>query len=231
MKRGWSRSLPCSRCVETVRFTDGRTPRTNYALMSASIEQPREAVLQVRKYSSLPLIQSAYSSSEADFLSVISVFILLLFTDSTCILLSFDMDGLSSASAVFAVASIAFQLGDGVNKLLKLYSAIQDAPARIAAIFEDLSLLSQVLAEAQSISYGSKFYGITERALGSCNATVRRLQLRIEKSGVHLNSSSILKRKWSSLQIALSKNEIAEIRTSIDQTLGVLSIAQISSLS
>lgn len=140
------------------------------------------------------------------------------------------MDGLSSASAICGVASIAIQLGSGVNKLLKLYSAIQSAPARIATIFEDLALLSLVLAEVRTVDHEIEFNGITERVLSSCCAKITRLRDKIEKSAAHLSSSSRFRKKWSALKITLEDSEIADLRTSIHQTLAILSGAQINSL-
>ena len=48
---------------------------------------------------------------------------------------SVPMDGLSNVYAIFSIACIFIQLADGVNKLIKFLSAIQNAPARISAYF------------------------------------------------------------------------------------------------
>jgi hypothetical protein len=140
------------------------------------------------------------------------------------------MDGLSSASAVFAVASIAIQLGDGVKKLLKLYSAIRGAPAKVDALFKDLALLSLILDQAHTIDYGSKSNGITELALESCITKIKQLRDKVEKSAAHLGSSSKIQKKWSALNITLKEHEIVDLRTSIYQALAVLDSAQINSL-
>ena len=57
------------------------------------------------------------------------------------------MDGLSSATGVIAVASIAIQLVDSIDKLSTFWNSIKDAPEEISGIAIDLWLLASVLTE------------------------------------------------------------------------------------
>ena len=139
------------------------------------------------------------------------------------------MDGLSAASSAFAIVSIAIQLGDGVARLLKLYSAIQGTPARAAALFEDLELLSLVLSQVHIIHNGRESSGNARQITETCDRKISGLRAKVEKSSAQLLSSNKLKRKWNALKITLKDGEIFDLRISIHQTLSVLGFAQTTS--
>jgi len=52
------------------------------------------------------------------------------------------MDG---ASAVIAVASVAIQLTETIQKLHIFWKSIQDAPTEVAELFHELELLHEIL--------------------------------------------------------------------------------------
>ncbi|KAF7903724.1 uncharacterized protein EAF01_006773 [Botrytis porri] len=83
------------------------------------------------------------------------------------------MEGLSSASAAFAVISLAVHLAESVNKLVEFWQAIEDAPADICDLFNDLKLLSAALIQnGKKFAQHSPYDPIAERTLSKCQKRV-----------------------------------------------------------
>ena len=114
------------------------------------------------------------------------------------------MDGISSASGVFAAVSIAIQLGESIKKIVELGKAIKDAPTHIRALFQDLEVLAAVLSQIQQLNKHVAFDNVTEKALQNCQIKILTLQNAIHQAQLNVKSKSRLRRKWGAFSFALN---------------------------
>ncbi|KAF7945639.1 uncharacterized protein EAE97_004677 [Botrytis byssoidea] len=127
------------------------------------------------------------------------------------------MDGLSSASAVFAVVSVAVQLVETIHKLVDFWKAVEDAPDNIASIFRELALLSKILTKSHELAQLHSFPEIFDEALKDCCSKILKLHSKVENTRRNLNSSKLRKRKWAAWKIVLQKSEIDSLQKSISE--------------
>lgn len=140
------------------------------------------------------------------------------------------MDGLSSASGVFAAVSIAIQLGESIKKLVEFGKAVQDAPAHIRALFHDLEVLAAVICQIKQLNGNAAFDYVNEKALLNCREKISRLQKMIDRAQVNLKSKSLIRQKWGAFKFTLKKDEVQAIQRSIEEAKTTLQLAQTKSL-
>ncbi|KAB8297792.1 hypothetical protein EYC80_001591 [Monilinia laxa] len=130
------------------------------------------------------------------------------------------MDGLSNASAAFAVISLAVQLAESVKKLFEFWKAIEDAPGNFSELFDELELLSAIRAENQrKITQHSPYGMITKRIFRKCQKRIEDLHSKLSPTIAVFASQSSRKRSWAALKIVLKNNEIKKMRTSVGESL------------
>ncbi|KAI9649748.1 hypothetical protein NHQ30_002329 [Ciborinia camelliae] len=144
--------------------------------------------------------------------------------------LSFAMDGLSSASSVFAAVSIAIQLAETIHKLVDFWKAVEDAPDNVASIFRELGLLSKILTQSYELAQRHSFSGIFDEALKDCNSKISKLSSKIENTRNNLESSKLRKRKWAAWKIVLQKAEIDSLQKSISDAKSTIQLVQLNGL-
>jgi sulfite reductase beta subunit-like hemoprotein len=110
--------------------------------------------------------------------------------------------------------------------LITFWKAVQEAPAEISSLFEDLEALSLVLAEVQSTPTRTLDKS-SKRVLESCSAKVSQLSTRLLAASLELGSQSRTKRKWAAFKITLKKPEIESLRRSLEQAKSTLIIAKL----
>ena len=143
---------------------------------------------------------------------------------------SFVMDGLSSASAVFAVVSVAVQLAETIHKLVDFWKAVEDAPDHVASIFGELELLSKILTQSHELAQIHSFSDIFDEALRDCYSKILKLHSKVENTRKNLNSSKLRKRKWAAWKIVLQKSEIDSLQKSISEAKTNILHIQVNSL-
>ncbi|KAF7861665.1 uncharacterized protein EAF02_010619 [Botrytis sinoallii] len=130
------------------------------------------------------------------------------------------MEGLSSASAAFAVISLAVQLAESVKKLVEFWQAVEDAPGDICDLFNDLELLSAALIQNQKkFAQHSPYDPIAKRILIKCQKRVEQLSSKLSPTMGAFTSFSSCKRKWAALKITLKNEEIRKMRASVGESL------------
>ncbi|KAF7921602.1 uncharacterized protein EAE98_008449 [Botrytis deweyae] len=140
------------------------------------------------------------------------------------------MDGLSSASAVFAVVSVAVQLAETIHKLVDFWKAVEDAPDNIASIFRELGLLSKILTQSHELAQLHSFSDIFDEALKDCCSKILKLHSKVEDTRQNLNSSKLRKRKWAAWKIVLQRSEIDSLQKSISEAKTNILHIQVNSL-
>lgn len=136
------------------------------------------------------------------------------------------MDGISGASGVFAVVSIAIQLGEGAYKLVQLYSDVRDAPKYIEDLLGQLETLSDVIKETKSSVPENYWKGASAKALEDCERKISELYHKKLKAQAGLRSQSNSRRKLSALKAALSKKETQALQENIDRASDTLKQVQ-----
>lgn len=140
------------------------------------------------------------------------------------------MDGISSASGVFAAVSIAIQLAETIKKIVDFGKAVKDAPTQVRTLFDDLELLAAVLSQIQQLDGFVAHDNVDEKALLNCQGKVLKLHNAINETQLSLKSKSRVRRKWCAFKFALDDSEIQSIRTSIADAKSTLQLAQSRSL-
>ncbi len=140
------------------------------------------------------------------------------------------MDGISSASSVFAVVSLAIELGSAIKKIVEFGRAVEDAPTRICAIFHDLEVLAAVISQIQQIGGHATFDNVSVKALKNCHGKIIKLQSTIHEAHLNLKSKSPVRRKWGAFNITLKKDEIQSLQRSIEEAKSTLQLVQTKSL-
>jgi hypothetical protein len=142
----------------------------------------------------------------------------------------FAMDGVSSASGIFAVVSIAIQLAETVKKIVEFGKAVKDAPIHIRALFSDLEVLAAVISQIQQLDGYVACDKVSEKALLNCQIKILALHDIIDKAQLNIKSKSRVRRQWAAFKFAFGEAEIQSIRTSIKEAKSTLQLVQSTSL-
>ncbi|EDN92350.1 predicted protein [Sclerotinia sclerotiorum 1980 UF-70] len=113
------------------------------------------------------------------------------------------MDGLSGASAVFAVVSLAVQLAETIHKLVEFWKAVEDAPDNITRIFQELGLLSKILTQSHELAQCHSFSDIFDEALED------------------LQNNSLLARPFSTSNVYQFNQKTSRANTQIFQSMQI----------
>lgn len=140
------------------------------------------------------------------------------------------MDGLSSASAVFAVVSVAIQLAETIHKLVEFWKAVEDAPDNVAGIFRELGLLSKILTQSHELAQRHSFSDTFDEALKDCHSKIIRLYSKIHDTRSDFKSSRLRRRKWAAWKIVMNKTEIDSLQKSISEAKSTILLVQLNSL-
>ena len=105
------------------------------------------------------------------------------------------MDGVSSASGIFAVVSIAIQLAETVKKIVEFGKAVKDAPMHIRALFSDLEVLAAVISQIQQLDGYVACDKVSEKALLNCQIKILALHDIIDKAQLNIKSKSRVRRQ------------------------------------
>jgi hypothetical protein len=132
------------------------------------------------------------------------------------------MDGVSSASGIFAIVSIAIQLGDGVHKLHKFWSDVKDAPPYIRDLLAELKSLSALIKKTERTIPASYCDHVSHEILNSCKKKISALYEKSLKVGIDLQSTSRRKRHWAAFKVAFEKQENLAQEFGIDRAKNTL---------
>jgi hypothetical protein len=140
------------------------------------------------------------------------------------------MDGLSGASSVIAVGSIAIQLAENIKKIVEFGRAVEHAPTRICALFHDLEVLESAITQIHRTNNRVTFDSVNEAVLKNCEKKISALQKTIQPAILNLKSNKLRCRKWSAFKITLKEEEILSLQKSIEEAKSTLQLVQNNSL-
>lgn len=120
------------------------------------------------------------------------------------------MEALAAASSVLAVVSVTVQLGSIVQKLIRFWDSVKDAPTDIADIKAHLRVLCALLRSIEiDLSRPTSFEdaSLANDCLAVCRTSVGKLETVTSRLDVGLEPITIW-RKWACLRKALSEKEL-----------------------
>jgi hypothetical protein len=136
------------------------------------------------------------------------------------------MEALAAASSVFAVASLALQLAENVQRLVEFWDSVNDAPAEVAEIKSELGILGGLLRELNALrsqsDYGSDLGHV---CLLVCKESLAKLEKLSKEWDRELNGNRI-RRKWSCLRKALRENELTRYWSALERAKSTLIMYQ-----
>lgn len=144
---------------------------------------------------------------------------------------SFVMEVVGAASGVIAIASIAIQLAETIQEIVEFGKAVQDAPADICALFQDLEVLRSALLQIHRTSSRIGIDGVTETVLKECERKIYKLKAELQPSISNLKSNKLARRKWSALKITLKRGKIESLQKVIEHAKSTLILIQNNTLS
>lgn len=136
------------------------------------------------------------------------------------------MDGLSAATSVITVSSIAVQLSESIKKIFEFWISIKNAPDDIHAITTDLQILSSVLSRIGFESQRLRPDPSMIAALDCCFGKIQKLSNIVDdlESGFKSTSSSV--RKWSALKTVFKSDRLKNFQDSLERTKSTLMLIQ-----
>ena len=129
---------------------------------------------------------------------------------------------LGATASIFAVVSLAGQLGGGVANLLTFFESVRSAPEYLRGIEKDLKLLLPIL---ESISFDEPTY---DDILQDCNAKIHNLQDIVNQLEPGFASSHRRIREWTALKATRKASQIRKFKAVLEEMKSNLIIAILS---
>jgi hypothetical protein len=128
----------------------------------------------------------------------------------------FVLMDLGATASIFAVVSLAGQLGGGVANLLTFLESFKGAPEYVRGIEKDLKLLLPIL---ESISFDEPTY---DDILQDCNAKIRNLQDIVNRLEPGFASSHRRIREWTALKTTRKASQIRKFKAVLEEMKSTL---------
>ncbi|KAK0112981.1 hypothetical protein ONS95_014695 [Cadophora gregata] len=139
------------------------------------------------------------------------------------------MDGLSVASGVIAVVSLAAQVGSGIKKLCDFWDSVKDCPKDVRTIAKQLNIISHIVdgirEEASTLQAQSRALSPTHAALGSCAESIQTLEEMIVESQRGLVSRKKRRRTWAAIKFAWNGDKLKKYQDVLSQMKSTLILA------
>ena len=138
------------------------------------------------------------------------------------------MEVLGTVSSVFAVVSLAVQLNSNIQKLLKFWDSVRDAPIEVAQIKSQLRVLRVLLQWVEADEKGTSKNGAANlgvECLQICLESVTKLQQFSEELDRGLNGSGV-RRKWTCLRKAMRDKELTSYWEELERAKSLLVMYQ-----
>ena len=120
------------------------------------------------------------------------------------------MEVLGAASSVFAVVSLAIQLGSNIRRLIDFWDSVKGAPAEVEQIKCHLRVLGELLQSIEldtRTDTGAAASGIVIECLHICLGSFAKLENITKELDKGLNGNGI-RRRWTCLRKAQRDKEM-----------------------
>jgi hypothetical protein len=142
------------------------------------------------------------------------------------------MEGLSAASSVIAVVSLAIQIGASIQKLCDFWDVVEDGPKGVRAILTDLHVVSNVLedirCDASLFKPHSRALNACLTALDGCRESVEALSAIVNDLQPGFSSQNGTAKKFTALKIAWKADKIRRFQESLRDMKITLTLARLN---
>ncbi len=136
------------------------------------------------------------------------------------------MEDLGAVSSVFAVVSLAVQLGSNIQKLVDFWDSVKEAPAEVEQIKTELRVLGSLVSSiAKDSQQKSGANDVSYQCLAACTASIGKLERLSRDLDNGLNGNGI-RRKWTCLKKALKEKQLASFWAEIERAKSMLIMYQ-----
>lgn len=141
------------------------------------------------------------------------------------------MDALSAASSVFAVVSLALQLGSTIQNLIEFWDSVKEAPAKVADIKAQLGILSALHSSLKNDIRAAEYHENSgEYDVGlECLRVFAKSMAKLERVVMELNeglSGRKMRRRWTCLKKAIKDKELDVYWIDIEKAKSMLMLYQ-----
>jgi hypothetical protein len=134
------------------------------------------------------------------------------------------MDPVTAITSGYAL----YQLLQSIKELVDFGLAVKDAPPKITAVFNDLSLLADAIGRVQKAGNVVEFDETTKGVLQDCWQKVWSLLHKFKRASNQLKSTSKCRRTWQALKSTLKKYETDSLRGDIEGIKSTLQLVLVS---
>lgn len=140
------------------------------------------------------------------------------------------MEVLGAVSSVFAVTSLAVQLGSTVQRLFDFWDSVKEAPAEVAQIKSHLAVLGTLLRSIESDDFIGAENDQPETKTGIeclrlCMASFKRLETLSEALDTGLKGSGV-RRCWTRMKKPMRDNEMTRYWSELERAKSMLILYQ-----
>jgi hypothetical protein len=136
------------------------------------------------------------------------------------------MEALGAASSVFAVVSLAVQLGSNIKRLADFWDSVKEAPAEVEQIKTELQVLGSLVNSIAKDTGATTGPGdVLHQCLAACTASIGKLERLCRDLDNGLNGNGI-RRKWTCLKKAVREKQLASYWTEIERAKSMLIMYQ-----
>ena len=138
-------------------------------------------------------------------------------------------DGLSVASGVIAVVSLAANVGSGIKKLCDFWDSVQDSPKDVRTIVKQLKIISHIVDDIREGASNPQPYSralpSTHAALDSCAEGIETLEEMVAESPSRLASRKKSRRTWAAIKFAWSGDKLKKYQHVLGEMKSTLILA------
>lgn len=127
-----------------------------------------------------------------------------------------------------SIGGLAGQITASIIKLKSFWDQVQDAPADIRDLIEELEDLNYLLADIedeQRLTSTVLDSTSSMRCLQHCKQGAARLKEVTDSLSTDLQANSKLKRKWASTMVMLKKEKIDRYKAKLERAIRLLSLS------
>jgi len=138
------------------------------------------------------------------------------------------MEALAAASSVFAVASLALQLGSNIQRLTDFWESVRDTPDEVIRIKSHLRVLRTLLRhiEIDTRQYtGQDCAEIARDCLCLCADSIVKLESLTKELDKGLNGNGV-RRRWTSLRKAMREKQLSNYWIELERAKSTLVLYQ-----
>jgi hypothetical protein len=143
-----------------------------------------------------------------------------------------NMEGLSAASSIIAVVSLAFQIGASIQKLCDFWDVVEDGTRGVRAILTDLHVISNVLEDIRSdaslLKPHSRALNACLTALEGCRESVEALSATVNELQPGFSSQNRVASKFAALKIAWKADKIRRFQETLRDMKITLTLARLN---